>query len=67
VNGEQIATWGLKNDVPQKVELKIPTAAFTGGDCEIVFKIANPQSPASLDLSSDARLLGLGFETLTVG
>lgn len=34
--------------------------------CEVQFKIRNPKSPASLGLSDDARLLGLGLTSIKI-
>jgi hypothetical protein len=63
VNGRPIKSWTLTLEQPVVREI-VRLPADIGPIREMVFDIAEPVSPASLGVSSDERLLGIGLESL---
>jgi glycosyltransferase involved in cell wall biosynthesis len=67
VRGQDICAWILTTSYSSERTLTIPTDVIgQDGLVELEFIISNPQSPAALGLSSDARTLGIGIEALRV-
>ena len=68
VNGQKIANWTFSTaDWRRTVTTRIPSSVLRGHpEVSISFSVASPVSPASLGLSADSRLLGIGLEQLTI-
>jgi glycosyltransferase involved in cell wall biosynthesis len=68
VRGEPITAWSCDIEAPTGIQpLTIPAPLLAAdGTVELEFSISEPRSPAELGVSSDARLLGLGIETLSL-
>jgi glycosyltransferase involved in cell wall biosynthesis len=68
VNERDIAAWSCTVAAPARTRrLTIPAAAVSAdGTIDLEFSISEPCSPAELGVSSDARLLGIGIETLSI-
>jgi hypothetical protein len=65
VNGVRVAQWTLAEASMAPARARIPAGLLKqGGDLEIAFHIANPDSPVRLGLSGDTRLLGLNLAGL---
>jgi glycosyltransferase involved in cell wall biosynthesis len=68
VDKHELATWRCTIAAPTGTRrLTIPAGIVPkDGTIEIEFAISEPCSPAQLGVSSDARLLGIGIETLSI-
>jgi hypothetical protein len=68
VRGKPITAWSCDIEAPAGIQpLTIPAPLLAAdGTVELEFSISEPRSPAELGVSSDARLLGLGIETLSL-
>jgi glycosyltransferase involved in cell wall biosynthesis len=67
VGGQDIGTWSCAISSPSGTQrLTIPADIVpANGTIDLEFSISDPRSPAELGASSDARLLGIGVETLS--
>jgi len=66
-NGHRVGEWLFDTGAePQQRQLVIPSDVHGGGPLHLLWRIRNPRSPASLGLSTDDRLLGLGFIRLVL-
>jgi hypothetical protein len=67
-NGIPVANWTFSvADWRRAVTALIPKSVMTGhSSLSISFEVADPVSPASLGLSADSRVLGIGLERLTI-
>lgn len=68
VNGKEVAQWHFDIDkTSPDLTLNIDKDKLTkDGKLELHFTVADPKSPYELGLSSDKRLLGLGFIEITL-
>ncbi len=65
-NGSPVGTWTFRHNAPQtKRQVVIPSNVLSRKKTlEILFRFSDPVSPASLGLSGDSRLLGIGVRQL---
>lgn len=65
-NHSPVATWKFTLPKPARdVEIVLPPSVWSeGNSVQLEFEIDRPRSPASLGLSKDTRLLGLGLEAI---
>jgi len=67
VNGSEIATWTFDLTAPTGTQTaEIPQNLVQNGLLKIVLKAPGSVSPVQIEQSADARVLGLGVQTLTL-
>ena len=63
-NDSLIATWQMKQE--GEYTAVIPASVLTSENIALRFEILNPMSPKELEISGDARILGIAFRTLSI-